>query len=80
LEEGANPVITTPYRDPKKHKDAIENSIKELLAMGNIRPSSIPFSSSVVLVKKKDGTMSMCIDYKDLNKKAIKMVSHCQDR
>jgi hypothetical protein len=72
LEEGAKPVITTPYRHPKKFKDEIEKTIKELLEMGHIRPSSSPFASSVVLVKKEDGTMSMCIDYRALNKKTIK--------
>jgi hypothetical protein len=63
LEAGAKPVINTPYRHPKKYKDEIENSIKELLDMGHIRPSSSPFACSVVLVKKKDGTMRMCIDF-----------------
>jgi hypothetical protein len=72
LEEGAKPVITTPYRHPKRYKDEIEKAIKELLDMGHIRPSSSPFASSVVLVKKKDGTMRMCIDYRALNKKTIK--------
>jgi hypothetical protein len=57
---------------PKKFKDKIEKSIKELLDMGNIRPSSSPFASSVVLVKKKDETMHMCIYYRALNKKTIK--------
>jgi transposase InsO family protein len=72
LEEGEKPVITMPYRHPKKYKDEIEKAIKELLDMGHIRPSSSPFASSVVLVKKKDGTMRMCIDFKALNKKTIK--------
>jgi hypothetical protein len=72
LEAGANPVITTPYRHPNKCKDEIEKAIKELLDMGHIRPSSSPFSSSVVLVKKKDGMMRMCIEYRALNKNMIK--------
>jgi hypothetical protein len=72
LEKGAKLVITTPYRHPKKFKDEIEKTIKELLEMGHIRPSSSPFASSVVLVKKKDGTMRMCINYRALNKQTIK--------
>jgi hypothetical protein len=52
LEEGAKPVITTPYRHPNKYKDEIEKAIKELLDMGHIRPSTSPFAYSVVLVKK----------------------------
>jgi hypothetical protein len=72
LEEGAKPIITTPYKHPKKYKDKIEKAIQKLLDMGHIRPSSSPFASSVVLVKKKDGTMRMCIDYRALNKKTIK--------
>jgi hypothetical protein len=40
--------------------------------MGHIRPSNNPFASSFFLVLKKDGTMSMCIDYRAFNKKTIK--------
>jgi hypothetical protein len=72
LVEGAKPVITTPYRHPKKFKDEIKKAIKELLEMGNIRSSTSPFTSSVVLVNKKDGMMWMCIYYRVLNKKTIK--------
>jgi hypothetical protein len=70
--EGLKIVITTPYSNPKRFKDKIEKAIKELLEMGHVRPSYCPFTSSVVLVKKKDGTMRMCIDYRTLNKKTIK--------
>jgi hypothetical protein len=72
LEEGVKPVITVPYRHPRRFKYEIEKAIKELLAMGHIRPNSSPFASSVVLVLTKDGTMRMCIDYRALNKKTIK--------
>jgi hypothetical protein len=63
LEEGAKPMITPPYRHPRRFKDEIEKEIKEFLVMGHIRLSSSPFASSVVLVLNKDGTMRMCIDY-----------------
>ena len=72
LEKGVQADITTPYWHPKAYKDEIEKAIKELLEMGHIRPNSSPFASSVVLVKKKDGTMRMCIDYRALNRKTIK--------
>jgi hypothetical protein len=72
LEEGVKPIITTPYRHPKKYKDKIEKEINKLLDMGHIRPSSSAFASSMVLVKNKDGTMRMCIEYRALNKKTIK--------
>jgi hypothetical protein len=72
LEEGPKLVMTTPYKHLKRFKEEIEKEIKELLEMGHINPSSSPFTSLVVLVKKKDGTMRMCIDYMELNNKTIK--------
>lgn len=70
LEEGFRSIITTPYNHPQKVKEEIEKPIKELLKMDHIQPSSSPFVSSMVLVKK-DSTMRMCIDYKALKKKTI---------
>jgi hypothetical protein len=40
--------------------------------MGGQHNNSNPFASSMVLVKKKDGTMRLCIDYRALDKKTIK--------
>ena len=42
------------------------------MELGLIRPSSNPYASSVVMVKKKDGTLRMCIDFRALNKKTVK--------
>lgn len=65
-------MFTTPYRHPKAYKDEIEKAIQVLLVLGHIRPSSIPFASLKVLVKKKDGTLWMCNDYRALNWKTLK--------
>ena len=72
LEEGAKQVIITPYKHWKKYKDEIEKAIKKILEMGHIKPSKSPFTSAVVLVKRRDGTSRMCIDYSELNKRTNK--------
>ncbi|GJV76968.1 retrotransposon-related protein [Tanacetum coccineum] len=72
LKKGTEPIFSRPYRHPPTQKDAIEEMVKELLESGVIRPSQSPFSSPVVMVKKKDGTWRMCIDYRRLNEQTIK--------
>ncbi|GKB87899.1 putative mitochondrial protein [Tanacetum coccineum] len=66
------PINVRPYRHPPNQKDAIEGMVKELMDSGVIRASQSPFSSPIVMVKKKDGTWRMCIDYRQLNKHTIK--------
>nr|GFA68520.1 retrovirus-related Pol polyprotein from transposon 297 family [Tanacetum cinerariifolium] len=61
-----------PYRYPPTQKDTIETMIKELLDSRIVRPSNSPSSSPIVMVKKKDRSWRMCIDYRHLNKKTVK--------
>jgi hypothetical protein len=67
LISGAQPVFIRPYRYPPSLKDEIETQVKDMLAQGLIRPSSSPFSSPVLLVKKKDGSYCFCVDFRQLN-------------
>lgn len=48
-------------------KDEIERQVRELLLGGVIQHSNNPYSSPVILVKKKDKTWRLCIDYRHLN-------------
>jgi hypothetical protein len=72
LIEGAAPVQVRPYRFAPALKDEIERQIKEMLHSGLIQRSTSPFSSSMLLVKKKDNTWRFCVDYRHLNAITVK--------
>lgn len=72
LKEGAQAVVQRPYRYPFYQKNEIEKIVKELLFVGSIRHSCNPFASSILLVRKADGSWRMCIYYKALNQDTIK--------
>ncbi|KAL0847723.1 hypothetical protein Bca101_020969 [Brassica carinata] len=72
LEAGANPVNLRPYRYSTLQKDEIDTMVRSMLHEGIIQASNSPYASPVVLVKKKDGTWRLCVDFRGLNKQTIK--------
>ena len=58
-----------PHRLPQAKYDEMKRQVESLAAKGIIRPSTSNWASNVLLVKKKDNTWRMCIDYRELNRK-----------
>ncbi|CAG2226067.1 Transposon Ty3-G Gag-Pol polyprotein,Transposon Ty3-I Gag-Pol polyprotein [Mytilus edulis] len=67
----APPVTSRPYRTSPAAKQEIQRQVEELLKNDIIEPSTSEYSSPIVLVKKKDNTWRLCIDFRALNKQSI---------
>ncbi|KAA0048696.1 reverse transcriptase [Cucumis melo var. makuwa] len=72
LEPGTVPISRTPYRMAPVELKELKVQLQELLDKGFIQPSVSPWGAPVLFVKKKDGSMRLCIDYKELNKVTVK--------
>ena len=65
------PFSLKPYTTPPRWKVALREEIDKLLLTGIIVETTSPWSSPIVTVVKKDGSLRMCIDYRNLNSKTV---------
>ncbi|KAL0549596.1 hypothetical protein IC582_014082 [Cucumis melo] len=72
LEPGTVSISRAPYRMAPAELKELKVQFQELLDKGFIRPSVSPWGAPVLFVKKKDGSMRLCIDYRELNKVTVK--------
>uniref|UniRef100_A0A2N9HS09 Reverse transcriptase domain-containing protein n=1 Tax=Fagus sylvatica TaxID=28930 RepID=A0A2N9HS09_FAGSY len=72
LVPGTGPISKAPYRMAPAELKELKEQLQDLLDQGFIRPSASPWGAPVLFVKKKDGSMRLCIDYRELNKVTIR--------
>jgi hypothetical protein len=69
---GSSPISKTSYRMGTLELKELQMQLEELIKKGFICPSVSPWGAPILFVKKKDGTLRFCIDFKQLNKVTMK--------
>ncbi|PNY00055.1 Ty3/gypsy retrotransposon protein [Trifolium pratense] len=72
LKEGVQPFNLRPYRFSLVQKDVIDKLVQDMLDQGIVQHSTSPFASPTILVRKKDGSWRLCVDFRRLNDLTIK--------
>ncbi|RVW21348.1 Transposon Ty3-G Gag-Pol polyprotein [Vitis vinifera] len=72
LAPGTASISKAPYRMAPLELKELKIQLQELLDKGFIRPSVSPWGALVLFVKKNDGSMRLCIDYRELNKVMVR--------
>ena len=72
LAPGTAPISKALYRMAPSELQELKTQLQDLIDKGFIRPSVSPWGAPVLFVKKKDGSMRLCIDYRELNRVTIK--------
>ena len=67
LVPGTTPIHKKYYRMPSSELVELKKQLDEMLQKGYIRPNSSPWGSPAIFVDKKDGSLRMCVDYRQLN-------------
>ena len=71
LTPGIEPISKEPYRMAPLELKELKVQMEEFVSKGFVRPSTSPWGAPVLFVKKKDGSLRLCIDYRELNKVTI---------
>ena len=66
------PIFIPPYRMAPAELKELKEQLKDIIDKGFIKPSISPWGVPVLFIKKKDGSLRMWIDYRQLNKGTIK--------
>ena len=72
LVPGSKPCFRPTYRMSPLELQEVRKQLDELLDKGWIRPSVSPYRAPILFVRKKEGTLRMCVDYRELNKQTVK--------
>ena len=72
LISGTEPISIPPYRMSPVELRELKAQLEELLSKGFIRPSISPWGAPILLMRKKDGSLRLCIDYRQLNRVTIR--------
>jgi hypothetical protein len=72
LVPGTQPIYKSPYRMAPKEQVELRRQLDDLLAKGFLRPSKSPWAFPVLFMEKKDGSKTLCVDYRALNQVTIK--------
>ena len=72
LHPSTSPISMTPHRMAPVELQELKVQLQELLDRGFIRPSTLPWGALVLFAKKKDKTLRLCIDYRELTRVTIK--------
>ena len=62
------PVHSKPYPLPHAMQETVDKELENMPKMGIIEPSTSPYASPIVVIRKPDGSNRVCVDYRKLNK------------
>ena len=65
------PIKSKPYPLPHALRGEVTKEVQEMIDLGVVEPSSSPYASPIVMVKKKDGSIRFCCDYRKLNQVTV---------